>query len=220
MPSYVIVWENNTLGHRAVSGKTWPGHAALNIGGTFDSRKKRGKNGYVSWFPAEFADFNAKGVLKAVFTRPQAGVRHCYFDEDVDAETYLPDHIIRLDSSEESELKMLAAWKEVYLNGTLKYRNLRQNCSTIVARVLHAGGFHGKKWSVDNNWTWSPGDIRVLARSVGGAFTSWHDFKRILLTSGIDPSTLPYQTARSGRLCTTGVECAFQKGEQYHWRTK
>jgi hypothetical protein len=27
MLSYVIVWENNTIGHQKVNGYIWPGHA-------------------------------------------------------------------------------------------------------------------------------------------------------------------------------------------------
>ena len=54
MPSYVIVWENNTLGHSKVSGYTWPGHSSMNIGKEFWYSDTLSTN-YVSYWPEKSA---------------------------------------------------------------------------------------------------------------------------------------------------------------------
>jgi len=224
MASYVILWENNTSGHRAVKGKTWPGHAAMNIG---DSFKQTKDEPYVSWWPSTGASFSVPGIIGGVLTPKvlsSAGESHQTLVMDIKEETYLPDHIIRLKTTNEQEQKMVGAWKEIRMRVggefKTKYHALRQNCSTIVSRVLHAGGYHSHKWSVDTNWAWSPADVRVLLRGKG-SYTQWNDFLTVLKESGIEEATIPVKQARSGILCTTGAPCRFQnEGKGFHWRNK
>ncbi|MBM3979883.1 MAG: hypothetical protein FJ304_06295 [Planctomycetes bacterium] len=217
MPSYVIVWENNTFGHQKVSGHTWPGHFAINIGNIFDDADMaRVFNSYVSWWPGEGADFGVKGVIKAMFKKAQKGDRNLTFDEDVDAEGYLPDHFIKLDTTDEQEKKMKAEWLSVLTKkGGSTYKNLRKNCSMICSRVLHAGGFYAKKWAVDNNFACSPGDIRALACCSGGKLMKWTDVMDVLKKSGITAANLSAKEARSGVFCSTDAPCNYQKSETF-----
>lgn len=225
MPSYVILWENNTAGHRAVSGKTWSGHAAMNIGATFPTAVRRTKKSYVSWWPQSAQKFSVFGIIGKVLT-PQvvskAGRSEQFFTQDVEDEKYLPDHVIELTTGEEQESKMLGEWKTVsntFSESETKYHALRQNCSTIVSRVLHAGGFHGHKWSVDSHWAWTPADVRKMLRG-RGRYLTWREFLQVLSNSGIQEGDLPAAQARSGRLCTTGASCRFQQNESFYWRNK
>src|SRR5436190_22968930 len=113
MASYVIIWENNTFGHQKVKGRTWPGHAAMNIGDYFDKGEVDDYlNAYVSWFPSEGASFGIGDILKAAFTN-QKGSHNLSLLEDVDCEGYLPDHVIRLDSTMEQQYQMQAEWRSV-----------------------------------------------------------------------------------------------------------
>ncbi|AMV30011.1 hypothetical protein VT84_36800 [Gemmata sp. SH-PL17] len=226
MPTYVILWENNTVGHKAVSGKTWSGHAAMNIGDKFQIRDKRGgEKCYVSWWPQSAQKFSGFGIaLKTLVPTAlsKEGLSEQFFIQDIVSEKYLPDHVIRLDTNPQQENNMRAAWKEIsntFSEKGTKYHALRQNCSTIVSRVLHAGGYHGFKWSVDTKWAWSPADIRKLVRGQGH-FMKWKEFLVVLDKSGIKESDLPSKQARSGRLCTTGAPCRFQQGEEFYWRNR
>jgi hypothetical protein len=108
---------------------------------------------------------------------------------------------------------MRAAWRAVFLkNGGSSYRTLRKNCSTIVSRVLHAGGYHARKWSEDSNWVWSPADVARLARRAGGENMTWDDFLLCLGVSRISPIDWGFDVeARSGRYYTTGAPCRFQR---------
>jgi hypothetical protein len=210
MASYVIIWENNTLGHQKVPGRIWPGHAAMNIGEEFD----KDNNNYVSWWPDGTANFNA---LHALFSKAQGGHRHSTFTRDVRSEKYLPDHVIRLNSGTGRENRMRAEWQAVYMkDGGSSYKNLRKNCSTIVARVLHAGGYHARKWAVDSNWVWTPSDVAKLARGAGGDHLSWTEFKEVLQASGVDGDNIQshgekIKKARSGVYCSTGARVWYQK---------
>lgn len=222
MASYVIVWENNTFGHQKVSGRTWPGHSAMNIGEFFDKGEVDFYiNSYVSWWPGEGADFSVGGIIKSMFTKSQKGDHNFSFLNDVDCEGYLPDHVIKLNSSSEQEARMRAEWQTVFMKkGGASYKNLRKNCSTIVSRVLHAGGFYAQKWAVDNNWVWSPADIRALADGAGGTHMTWTAFLAVLAKSGINPADInsdgkQVTQARSGRYCSTGAPCKYQSGETW-----
>lgn len=220
MPSYVFVWENNTFGHQKVSGHTWPGHSAMNIGKEFwFSDDGATQQNYVSWWPSEGASF---GVLGALFGKNQKGGFTLCLMDDVENEGYLPDHVIELQTTAKQEGQMMAEWKSV-LNkkGGSSYKTLRKNCSTICSRVLHAGGFHAKKWAVDNNFVWSPADIRALAVASGGTMLPWTAFLRVLGPCFIkaehfkddDGKLINY--ARSGRYCSTGVTCKYQSDETW-----
>jgi hypothetical protein len=56
-------------------------------------------------------------------------------------------------------------WNAIRTKRKASYAVFRKSCSTIVSRVLHAGGFCAKKWVEDNNWVWAPSDIRRRALS-------------------------------------------------------
>ncbi len=225
MPSYVILWENNTAGHKAVSGKTWSGHAAMNIGAVFPTPGKRAQKSYVSWWPQSSAKFSIFGIIGSALTpkaASRAGRSEQFLRQDIEDEKYLPDHVLELKTSEGQEREMLAEWKVIsntFSENEVKYHALRQNCSTIVSRVLHAGGFHGFKWSVDTKWAWTPADVRKMLRGQG-RYMKWTEFLEVLEKSGIEESDLPTKQARSGRLCTTGAECRFQSGEEFYWRNR
>jgi hypothetical protein len=123
-----------------------------------------------------------------------------------------PDHIVKMDTSAEQENKMKAEWLTVKMKaGGSSYKTLRKNCSTIVARCLHAAGFYALKWAVDNNFAWSPADIYRLAVKAGGTPILWTEFQQRLQASGITAADYGNITkARSGRLCTIGVPCEYQ----------
>lgn len=209
MPSFVIIWENNTVGHQKVKGRTWIGHAAMNIGSQFGTGRYGPDANYVSWWSAiEYSNSTKKDLEKG---RP-----HPSFLADIDAEHYLPDHIIRLDSTAEQELAMRAAWQEIHSKQGASFKMLKKNCSTIASRVLHAGRFYARKWALDCNFVWTPADIRKLAVAAGGTLMQWDDFLAVLAESQITPDRLTSdgQTithARSGRFCTTGAPCQFQQ---------
>ena len=225
MASYVIVWENNTFGHMKVKGHTWPGHASLNIGEEFESLNFGFGMGetYVSWWPSDDADDGKakgsdKGGLKGL---SGPGERNMYFGKDIRLEGYLPDHVICLESDTDREARMVAAYKEIYQKRGASYKYLRKNCSTIVSRVLHAGGYYAKKWAMNCNFVWTPADIRKLAIGAGGSFMQWDDVLAVLANSRIAPTDLksgmPMQQvtmARSGAYCTTGAPCRFQQDQQ------
>ena len=221
MASHVFVWENNTIGHQHVKGFQWPGHSSINIGKEFWYETEAATQmNYVSWWPSEGASF---GVMGALFGRKQKGTVTLTLMEDVENEGYLPDHVIELQTSKEQEAAMMAEWKTVYMKSKgSSYRTLRKNCSTICSRVLHAGGFHAKKWAVENNFAWSPANIRALAVAAGGTMLPWTAFLRVLQDSFIKASNFKDSSgklidyARSGRYCSTGVPCKYQSGET--WR--
>jgi hypothetical protein len=222
MPSYVFVWENNTFGHEKVFGYNWPGHATMNISDQFyEPDVPVGQLSYVSWWPGpEGAKFSVFGAL---FGKNSKGENKLSLISDVRAEGYLPDHVIEMASTPEQEDRMRAEWKAVLLKeGGSSYRSLRKNCSTICSRVLHAGGFYARKWAVDNNFTWSPADIRRLAVAAGGRMLLWDEFLVILKEkSFLDATVFTRQNgtvidhARSGVYCSTGVECEHQRNQKW-----
>jgi hypothetical protein len=183
----------------------------MNIGNHFHNRDivQPDVNSYVSWWPGmDGADFGIKDFVKDIF-KPQEGRRNLTLNLDLNIEGYLPDHIIRMNSSEAKENDMRAAWRAV-LDKDSHYKSMRKNCSTIVSRVLHAGGFHARKWALNCNFAWTPADVKKLALSAGGTLMRWDDFVEILEQSGINMFGWPTQ-ARSGRFCSTGVPVKYQQ---------
>ena len=209
MASYVFVWEQNMYGQKEVGGRTWPGHSSIYIGDHFDPGTFTPTNqdlasasaaataaayaayqntlsrNYVSyWAPALGATF---GVADVFGKRGIATTKQSVAD-DIKIETYLPDWVIKLDTDTAKENKMLAEWATIRDKPNGTYGAFKKNCSTIVSRVLHAGGYHAKKWAVDCNWVWAPGDVRRLALKVGGQPLTWAKFEPILTAAGIPPS--------------------------------
>lgn len=217
MPSYVFVWENNTFGHSKVKGRTWPGHSSINISKEFWGGDDAAyQKNYASYWPADGADF---GVLGALFSKKQKSDTNWTFEDDIWAEGYLPDHIIEMTTDAEKERKMLAEWISILTKkGGPSYRTFRKNCSTIVSRILHAGGFYGQKWALNNQVAWSPADIKKLAVSAGGTLMTWDAFKDVYTASFLKIEDLtckkgPVTHARDSALCSTGAPCRFNNGK-------
>lgn len=215
MPAYVFIWENNTLGHRKVDGFTWPGHAAMCIGSDFTPTADR----YVSWWPGgDGVDFGTKAVVKNLFGADQPGLANVSLARDITWETYLPDHVIALTSDTGRENQMAAAWAEMRRLRTgqsAEYKSLRQNCSTMVSRVLHEGGYNASKWALNWNVFWTPADVRELAVSAGGIYLTWARFRNRLVQAGQnraiqDIAATGVTHARSGAFCSIGVPCRHQ----------
>ena len=210
MASYVFVCEQNMYGQNkagGAAGRTWPGHSSMNIGDHFDGaqtftptpalatdaaiaeldtwRKNNLTRNYVSYWPATAgATFGAADVFgKRDHSRAVFSVA-----EDISQEGYLPDWIIKLNSGAGKENDMLGEWATIRDKPNSTYGAFKKNCSTIVSRVLHAGGYHAKKWAVDCNWVWAPGDVRRLALKVGGQPLTWAQFEPLLTAAGIPPS--------------------------------
>jgi len=227
MASIVFVWENNTAGHCKVQGKTWSGHASMNIGDDFSGLKNGNIQGtYVSWWPKKRAKFEVGEVIKAAFKFKKKGTTNLDFVLDCHSEGFLPDHIISIPTTGGQEERMMSAWMQVYHVNEEKYSNLRNNCSTIVSRVLHAAGIGAEKWSENHHSFWTPACIRILARSAKGTFLSWKKFNELQKeTSGADFARYVYDPqgrglvhvdeARSGYYCSTGVPCKFQRDQRF-----
>lgn len=218
-PSYVIVWENNTFGHhKATRSHTWAGHSSMNIGSRFEADRDGDgpSETYVSFWPGTTTSFGVRAVMRSATT--DASYKSL-FTSDLVMERYLPDHFIELPHTEQAELQMQAAWREIRMTqGGAKYRNLRNNCSTIVSRILHAAGLCAHKWAVDHNFAWSPSDIKDLAIRAGGRQLKWDEVLAVLGDSGITEQRIkdvlpPGQyNARSGVYSSTGASVKFQQG--------
>lgn len=231
--SFVFVWENNLGTHTKIRGHTWPGHASINIGTAFDEPRKNyetaNDNGiletpiarnYVSWFPSQGANF---GFLD-IFAKKQLGHAMTSFVDDVASEAYFPDHVIALACTEDNINHMMAEWQTIRLKPSgASYKSFRKNCSTIVSRVLHAGGFYAFKWAVDNNFVWTPADILKLALEAGGELMEWAEFLDIVDEDNFqaNPTFYPDLKDHNGRridcardraICTTGAKCRFFNG--------
>ena len=183
MPSYVFVWENNTTGLWKISGRAWPGHSSINIGDIFDKRTLAPSTigSYVSRWPEGDSASITLDRLKEHKGRNSLSI--C---ADVLTEGYLPDHIIRLATNNEQEQLMRAEWSSVWMKkGGASYKPFRKNFSTIVARVLHAGGYFRHRWALDMTYAWTPADIAKLAVDEGGERMKWSDLLSVLRNSSI-----------------------------------
>jgi hypothetical protein len=122
------------------------GHAALKVGGD-----------YISWWPqgtASVKDGRHPGVVN---------------DETGDhaAEGRAPDHRIRLVGLDEDAIRR---WWHEFREGN-EYRLFVQNCSTVVAMALKAGGgtkrTSGLGWAYHSwNTVWTPDDVRRYAEAI------------------------------------------------------
>jgi len=232
MASFVFVWENNTFGHRIVKSMTWSGHASMCIGEDFDldsmGDDERNPN-FVSWWPKERTNFDVKALVKKAIALPKRGIVNGSLLSDIVSCKYLPDHIIRLNTSNQMDAKMRGAWREVYMKHKgqgERYRSVFSNCSTVVSRVLFAAGLCSKRWSENHHAYWTPADILTLSLGAlegSGRLLSWRAFNSLQLkTSGIDMSNglivpdmkVNVPQARDGRLCSTGAPCKYHPGKK------
>lgn len=122
------------------------GHAALKVGGE-----------YVSWWPqnaASLKDGRHPGTASNEAT-------------DVVSEGRGPDHRIRLTGLDEDAI---GRWWRSFRTGE-EYRLFVQNCSTVVAMALKAGGgtarTSGAGWAYHSwNVVWTPNDVRRYAEAI------------------------------------------------------
>ena len=122
------------------------GHAALKVGGE-----------YVSWWPqgaASLKDGRMPGTPS---------------DEasDYASEGSAPDHRIRINGLNEDAI---CRWWHGFRDGA-EYRLFVQNCSTVVALALKAGGgtarTSGLGFALDSwNLVWTPDDVRRYAEAI------------------------------------------------------
>src|SRR5262249_7377442 len=148
-----------------------------------------------------------------VFSKRSRSRANYSIADDINAEGYLPDWVIKLDTDANEERNMLAEWATVRDKPKGTYGAFKKNCSTIVSRVLHAGGFYAKKWAVNCNWVWTPGDVRRLALKVGGQQLTWAKFEPILTAAGITPSMYRFKDyTRDGAYNNIGTASKFNYG--------
>ncbi len=214
--STVIIWENNMLpGGRSkcAEGKTrkWPGHSCMNIGDVWLPFGGDNVDNYVSWWPGGKRETGTKARMEGakgggVTAKASPKTNFCL---DVMAERYLPDHIIRLPSDPGKVTKMQAAWNEIRGKDDAHYRFLYKNCSTIVARVLRAGGFSASLWS-DHSLVWTPNKVKKFADGAGGTRLTWAALLAELKGVGVTETDLGgIRQARDRRFCTSGAPCKF-----------
>src|ERR1700722_1471278 len=129
------------------------------------------------------------------------------FCNDVIAEKYLPDHIIRLPSTPDQVREMQGKWNSIRTKENAHYRFLFKNCSTIVARVLRAGGYSANLWR-DHSMLWTPNKIKEFALGAGGKLMKWSEFWAELEKAGVTYNDFGnLKVARDKRFCSTGATC-------------
>ena len=122
------------------------GHAAIKVGGD-----------YISWWPSEPA--SVKHGRSAGMPQSEA--------DDLANEGRAPDHRIRLSGLDEEAIRL---WWHGFRDGE-EYRLFVQNCSTVVARALRAGGGTARTSGFGylyHTWNvfWTPDDVRRLAEAI------------------------------------------------------
>ena len=198
--SIVVIWENNMLpGGRArhTNGHDWCGHAALLIGDNWGPFAGATGDNYVSWWP--------QGEAGPLDTRPAATNPHLV--NDINAERYLPDHFIQLPDRAVDVLEMRATWNAIRAPGG-QYRMVRNNCSTIVARVMRSGGYTAggllsAMW-YDHSCVWTPNKVRKFALRAGGTTMLWSTVRTALTNLGIPAEQYgANRQVRDGQFCTS-----------------
>ena len=201
----VLVWENNmvpnvvrgllaTASDNFERNHSYPGHAALSVddvwnGGTTPSES------YVTWVPEESLT-QATGTAKAV---TDARTRHATsyavrsLCGDLALEHYLPDHVVRVTGL--SATKMQAEWAQIKAKGSAHWRQYRKNCSTIVGRVLRAGGAGG---AAAHNLVWTPKKVLALALKCGGTAMTWDQLMAEVEAQGGGLSRTTFEGAAGG----------------------
>jgi hypothetical protein len=231
MASYIFVWEQNMYLQKRISKHAWPGHASMNIGNHFDSKVYSPptdrtidqmaaykdyldslSHNYVSYWPnTAGATFGAADV----FAKRSRAKNLRSVAEDIKMEQCLPDWVIKLDSDKAEEALMQSEWNTIREKAKKTYGAFKKNCSTVVSRVLHAGGFYARKWAVDCNWVWTPGDVRRLALKVGGLEMTWAQFEPVLTAAGFPPSSYGFKDyARDAAYNRIGTP------SKYNWGVK
>ncbi len=135
-------------------GESKFGHAAMMIG----------RNGsYVSWWPGgEGAGPSSllPGVVHEAAT-PLSLKQDIEWEGDKRPERYA------IESSALNEIEMERYYKQEYgITGDQRYRLRRKNCSTMVFKVLEAGGATSLVRAPFFQWIWTPNKVREYAISL------------------------------------------------------
>ncbi len=122
------------------------GHAACKVG-----------NEYISWWPQHAVTLKGGRAPGS----PNTEIL------DIQSEGRGPDHRIRLTCLREDA--MVVWWRS--FRGSNQYRLFVQNCSTVVAMALKAGGgtslTSGFGWAYHSwNMVWTPNDVRRYAEAI------------------------------------------------------
>ena len=134
------------------------GHASMHIG---DHQEPDNRNWYVSWWPQGGA-----GLTDIRDAAPNT------FNGDVAAEGGQPHVVYELEHLNISTMK--AEWDAIRNKPQAHYRLLPKNCSTIVARVLRAGGAGRhlnavKELSYAHNAYWTPKNVAQFCNQLRDA---------------------------------------------------
>ncbi len=144
MSAVILIWNNNlvTVSH------SYTGHASMLIGKDWTTSTR-----FVSWLPSD--DSSKPHKLTIV--------------DDLAYEGYAPDHILLLDTFDES--KAVKEWRDIREKGE-KYGFYRNNCSNMVSRVLRAGTDKGGVLD-RHSLIWTPLKIKRWVLEIGGTKQSW-----------------------------------------------
>lgn len=131
------------------------GHASMHIG---DHQEPNSTAWYVSWWPAQ-----AAGLIGAFAPAPND------YNGDVAQEGGPPHVVYTLNRLNINTMK--AEWDGIRNNPAAHYRLLPENCSTIVAQVLRAGGVGQhlnifKELSYAHNLYWTPKNVAQLCNQL------------------------------------------------------
>lgn len=132
------------------------GHASMHIGAQVNAH---GTNWYVSWWPDD-GTMAAGGAGPTVTCSAQP--RTFAYDKSDDGEGSKPHVIYKLTGLDIAAMK--AEWDGTKNKANAHYRFLPKNCSTIVARILRAGGADkmlsaAARLSYAHNVYWTPKNV-------------------------------------------------------------
>jgi hypothetical protein len=138
------------------------GHASMHIG---DHQEVDDTNWYVSWWP-HLDDDDVAGLTDTIISDPKT------YDEDVEAEGGTPHVVYAINHLNINTMKAL--WDGIRTKPQAHYRLLPKNCSTIVARVLRAGGAGRhlnaiKELSYAHNAYWTPKNVAQFCNQLRDA---------------------------------------------------
>lgn len=123
---------------------------------------------YISWWP-QGQGRESIPFVSQVYSAPAIIPRS--FDDDVRAESVVPDVFVYIPSSLLDEASIRNWWGTFSSNPDSRWQTLQQNCSTTVKDALVAGG----AWNIlggreFDNWgdifVWSPNDVERFATAI------------------------------------------------------
>lgn len=136
------------------------GHASMHIGGHTDPKTNQW---YVSWWPRRRA-----GLLST-----ESGEARCYNSDcrsEGSKDSPKPPHVTyEIEGMAVDQMK--AEWDTIRTKDGASYRMLVKSCSTVVARVLMAGGAKTMMSKADavlygNNLYWTPKDVAQVCDKI------------------------------------------------------